>query len=226
MGFTQPIGEEIHIGDAACVIIGVVNDFHTASLHEARQPVILYRTSYEHTSAIYVKYKPGDVQGVMETLGAAYKSFEPSYTMKYWFQDETFDDLYKTEIIASRLVLIFTSISLLIAVIGIVGLATFNALRKTKEIGIRLVFGATSKEVLILLLREFYVVLVIAMLVAGTAAWYAADRWLQGFAYRTAMPWWIFASTFACVAGLIAFVIWLQGRRTLSMNPTQSLLSE
>ncbi len=226
MGLTKPLGEEIKIGEGTCVIIGVVNDFHTASLHEARQPAILYRTSYEHTSAIYVKYLPGATQQAMNTLAGVYKNLEPSTTMKYWFQDETFNELYKTEIIASRLVLLFTGIGLIIAVIGIIGLATFNALRKTKEIGIRMVFGASWLDVLTLLFREFSLILFVAMLVAGPLSWYAANHWLQGFAYHTAMPWWIFAAAFAGVSGLIAFIIWLQGMKTLSANPTQSLLSE
>ncbi len=226
MGLEQPLGEEIKMGEATCVIIGVVNDFHTSSLHEARQPVILFRTSYEHTSAIYVKYQPGSTQSAMETLVNTYKSFEPSFTMKYWFQDETFDELYKTEIIASRLVLLFTAIALVIAIIGIVGLATFNALRKTKEIGIRMVFGASTGQVMGLLFREFSFVLMIAILVAGPMAWYAADHWLAGFAYHTDMPWWMFGITFLGVGGLITLVIWLQGMKTLSANPTQTLLSE
>ncbi len=226
MGLVNPIGEEIKIGETPCVIIGIVNDFHTSSLHEARLPVILYRTPYERLSAIYIKYKPGTTQQAMQTINNVYKSFEPAFTMKYWFQDETFDELYKTEIIASRLILLFTVIALIIAGIGIVGLATFNALRKTKEIGIRRVFGATAVQVLSLLLNEFSRVLMIATIIAAPLAWYAANYWLEGFAYHTPMPWWIFAATCAGVTALIAFIVWLQGLKTIATNPTQTLRSE
>ena len=226
MGLKQPIGEEIKIGDITCIIIGVVNDFHTESLHQARLPVILFRTPIEHTSAIYVKYQPGSTKQAMETINTVYKSFEPSYTMRYNFQDETFDELYKTEMIASRLVLLFTVIAFVIAVIGIIGLATFNALRKTKEIGIRRVFGASSMQVLSLLFNEFSLLVLLSMMVATSVAWYAANHWLQGFAYHTAMPWWIFGTTLAGVATLIAFIIWFQGMKTISASPTKTLRSE
>lgn len=226
MGLKNPIGEEIKFGQIACVIIGVINDFHTSSLHEAILPVILYRQSIEAISALYVTYQPGTTKESMQAITNVYKTFEPDYTMKYWFQDETFDELYKTEIVASRLVLLLTVIALSIAIIGIVGLATFNTLRKTKEISIRRVFGASARQALSVLTREFLLVLIIAMLVAIPLAWYAADHWLQGFAYHTAMPWWVFGVTCISVTALIVFIIWLQGMKTIRANPTKTLRSE
>lgn len=226
MGLKNPIGEEIKIGNVPCVVVGIVNDFHSESLHEAMLPVILYHVAYEHTSAIYVRYQPGKTKEAMDILLSTYKSFEPSFTMKYWFQDETFDELYKTENIAARLLLLFTIIAVIIAVVGMVGVATFNALRKTKEIGVRMVFGASTIQVLALLFGEFRNVLLTAIIIAGPAAWYASQYWLQGFAYRTVMPWWIFGIAFAGAAALIAAIIWILGMRTLSANPTQTLMSE
>ncbi len=226
MGFKNPIGEEIKFGQIPCVIIGVINNFHTSSLHEALLPVILYRQHIESVSALYVSFQPGTTEESMKAITNVYKTFEPDYTMKYWFQDETFDELYKTEIVASRLVLLFTVISLSIAIIGIVGLATFNTLRKTKEISIRRVFGASAAQALSVLTKEFSLVLVVAMLVAIPLAWFAADHWLQGFAYHTVMPWWIFGATCISVAALIVFIIWLQGMKTIRTNPTQTLRSE
>ncbi len=226
MGLKNPVGEEIKIGQMPCVIIGVVDDFHTSSLHETLLPVILFRQSVEAVSALYVAFKPGTTEESMRALTNTYKTLEPDYTMKYWFQDETFDEMYKTEIVASRLVLLFTVISLSIAVIGIIGLATFNTLRKTKEISIRRVFGASAAQALSVLTREFLWVLVIAMLVASPLAWYAADHWLQGFAYHTTMPWWIFGATCISIAVLIIFIIWLQGMKAIRANPTETLRSE
>jgi putative ABC transport system permease protein len=226
MGLKNPIGEEIKFGQIPCVIIGVVNDFHTSSLHETLLPVILYRQHIESVSAFYVAFQPGTTEKSFQTINSVYKTFEPDYTMKYWFQDETFDEIYKTEIVASRLVMLFTVIALSIAVIGIVGLATFNTLRKTKEISIRRVFGASTVQALSVLAREFSLVLVVAILVAIPLAWYAADHWLQSFAYRTDMPWWIFGATCLGVAALISLIICLQGMKTVRINPTQTLRSE
>ncbi len=226
MGLKKPIGEEIKFEQVRCVIIGVINDFHTSSLHEALLPVILYRQHIESVSALYVGFQPNTTQESMQAIIDVYKTFEPDYTMKYWFQDETFDETYKTEIVASRLVLIFTIIALSIAFIGIVGLATFNTLRKTKELSIRRVFGASAVQALSVLTREFSLVIIFAVLIAVPIAWYAADHWLQGFAYHTVMPWWIFGVTCASVATLIVVIILLQGMKTISTNPTKTLRSE
>jgi putative ABC transport system permease protein len=226
MGLTRPEGTEIRVGGMSCVVIGVVNNFHTGSLHEARLPAILCRTDYKYTSAIYVKYRPGTAQQAMETLSRVYKRFEPSFTMKYWFQDDTFDDLYKTETMASRLALVFTLAALVIAIIGIAGLATFNTMRKYKEIGIRRVFGASKVQVLAMLFNHFSLVLITSMVIAGPVSWYVADRWLQNFAYHTEIPWWIFGAAFTGVAALIAAITWLQAMKAVSANPTQTLRSE
>lgn len=223
MGLTEPEGTEIKIGNAPCVIVGVVNNFHTGSLHQERLPAILCRTRYEYTSAVYIRYRTGEAQQAMETLSKVYKDMEPTFTMRYWFQDETFDGLYKTEIIASHLAQLFTWAALVIAIIGIAGLSTFNTMRKSKEIGIRRVFGASKAQVLSMLFNHFSWVLVISMALAGPAAWYIGHRWLEGFAYHIDIPWWIFGVTFVGVGTLIALIIWAQGVRVISANPTQTL---
>ena len=226
MGFINPIGEEIKIGGTTCVVIGVINNFHTESLHEARVPAILFRTAAEHLSTIYVKYQPGTTTRAMESITKAYKTIEPAYTMKYWFQDETFDEIYKTEIVASRLAILFTVIALAIAIIGIVALATFNVLRKTKEISIRRVFGASTIQILRLLVQEFSFVLLVAICFTVPFVWYRADQWLNGFVYHTSMPWWIFGATFLGIALLIVTIVIIQGLRTVSANPTTTLRNE
>lgn len=226
MNLKQPVGEIIHIGEASCVIIGVVNDFHTESLRSSRQPAILYRTDYMHTSALYVKYQPGTTQASLETLAEAYKKIEPDITMKYWFQDDTFHEIYKTEITASKLVLIFTIVTLIISVMGIAGLATYNVMRKTKEIGVRRVFGASVTQVMQILVNQFSLLLLFAFILAAPLAWLAADRWLTGFAYHIVMPWWVFMATFLCIGIAIVSIICLQGLKTVTTNPSKTLRNE
>lgn len=226
MGLKDPVGQQISIGESTCTIVGVVRDFHTASLHVNRLPAILYRTDILRTSAVYVKYQPGTTQRSLEIVASAYKQLEPEFTMKYWFQDDTFNELYKSEIITSRLIVGFTGIALVIATIGIIGLATFNSLRKTREISIRRVFGASLTQAIGMLMNEFSVLLIASILIAGPVAWYAADQWLQGYAYRTAIPWWIFATTFSGISLLIALIVGVQGLKTISSNPATTLRSE
>jgi len=179
-----------------------------------------------HTSAIYVKYRPGTTQSSLAAVSKAYKTIEPDYTMKYWFQDDTFNEIYKTEIIASRLVLVFTLVTLVISGLGIAGLATYNVLRRRKEIGIRRVFGASVSQVMYTLTHEFSGILLVAMLIAAPFAWYGAERWLTGFAYRIDMPWWIFVVTLLGIGSAILLIILIQGFKTVCVNPSKTLRNE
>lgn len=226
MGLKNPLGEHITVNGNDCVIIGVVKNFHTAPLQQARLPVVLYRIKYEHSSAFYVRYQPGTTQESMAIVSDAYKKLEPAYTMRYWFQDDSFNELYKTETTASRLILLFTLVSITIAVIGVVGLSTFNVIRKAKEMSIRRVFGASMPQVLTLLSGEFSWVMLIAIAVAAPAAWFMANQWLSGFMYHAPIPWWIFPASFGGMALITLLIISIQGLRTLSVNPTKVLRTE
>ncbi len=226
MGLTNPVGELIKYGDAELIIIGVLKDFHTESLRNEKLPVIVYQHPVLQCSALYVKYEPGSIQKAMAAIIETYKQLEPAYTIKYKFQDETFDRMYKTEITASHMVVIFTVVSLVIAIIGVVGLATYNVIRKKKEIGIKRVFGATISNILSMLTQEFIIILLIAAALTTPFVWYSANQWLSGFAYRIDMPWWIYIATFLGTTLLIIFIVVVQGLRAAAANPSQTLRSE
>lgn len=226
MNMSNPIGEQVTIGDAICVIIGVVKDFHTESLRNEKLPVIIYRQPILNCSAIYVKYQAGSTLSSMQSIQDTYKKMEPAFSIKYWFQDETFDKMYKTEITASRMVVIFTIISLVIAVIGVLGLATYNVVRRKKEIGIKRIFGATVTNILSMLTKEFVIIILTASLLAIPFVWYSSSRWLSGFAYRIEMPWWIYVSAVAGTLILIATIVAIQGFKAAVTNPVKTLRSE
>jgi ABC-type antimicrobial peptide transport system permease subunit len=162
----------------------------------------------------------------MEVIQRTYKKMEPAYSIKYWFQDETFDTMYKTEITASHMIILFTIIALVIAVIGVIGLATYNVIRKKKEIGIKRVFGATVPNILAMLTKEFVIIIFIASALAVPFAWFSADQWLSEFAYRIDMPWWIYITTVAGTLFLITTLVSLQGFKTAISNPVKTLRSE
>ncbi len=226
-GFENPIGEKIRIHDYLdCEIVGVVNDLHTGSLRETIQPLIIYRSPIEQLPGIYIKYKPGEAQKALEAISSSYKLIEPDLLLKFWFQDETFDNLYKTESTASNLVLAFSLVSIIIAIIGIVGLATFNSLRKTKEIGVRRVFGATPFESLLVLVREFVWVMMMALVVAVPVVWLVSRQWLQSYAYRTEIPWVFFILIVVAAVLVILGIIWIQSQKIIATDPTKSLRSE
>jgi ABC-type antimicrobial peptide transport system permease subunit len=226
MGLSDPLGAVIKIGDASCVIIGVVNNFHTRSLREERLPVILYRNQYTNLSYVYVKYQAGKTAEAMQAVERAYKTVEPSFTMKYWFQDERFDEQYKTEKTASTLVTFFSTIALIIACIGIVGLATFNVLRRLKEMSIRKVFGASGIQLLTLLTKEFGWIMITAIAIGTSIMWYAADEWLRGFAFHVEMPWGFFAICAAVLCSLTILIVVGQGMKAIVSNPTTILRND
>jgi putative ABC transport system permease protein len=226
MGLESPLGAKISVFENEYEIVGVVEDFHTRSLHQEMEPAILYRRQVQRLSGIYVKYQKGHDREALEAVMAAFKSIEPAHTMKYWFQDDTFDALYKTEQMASRLVMFFAGVALVIAIMGIVGLSTFHIMRKRKEISIRRVFGATAQEVLRLLMGEFALILVGGTLLATVGAFYAARLWLEEFAYRTALPWGAALALVLGMATLVLGLVMLQGRQALQANPTDTLRSD
>lgn len=226
MNLEEPIGAILKIGNASGIVIGIVNDFHTESLHNEKLPIILYPQPILNCSAIYIKYQDNSTQQAMATVQDVYKVMEPTFTMRYWFQDEAFDNLYKTEKTASSMVMLFTIISFVIAVVGVVGLATYNVIKKKKEIGVKRVFGASIANILTLLTTEFIVIVLIASMVAAPITWYAADQWLSGFAYRIEMPWWIYLTIFIGLGFLTVVIICLQALKTVTTNPTQTLRSE
>lgn len=226
MDLKQPIGEHITIGDASVVIIGVIKDFHTESLHNEKLPIVIYRQPLLSCSAIFVKYEHGTAHKSLEDIQSVYKEMEPDFTMKYWFQDDTFNSMYKTETIASRLISLFTVISLIIAIIGIVGLASFNIIKRKKEISLKRVFGAGTLTILATLIKEFILVIALSLLIATPLAWIASERWLSGYAYRIDIPWWLFAVTPGVIFFLTVSIICLQALKTIATNPTQVLRSE
>lgn len=226
MDLKEPIGTQLKIGATPCVIIGVVKDFHTASLKQEQLPVIIYAHPILQCSRLYVKYEAGTTPEAMAAIQDVYKKFEPAFTMKYHFVDEAFDKMYKTENTASTMLIFFTAIALVIAVIGVVGLATYNVLKRKKEIGIKRVFGATVLQILGNLSKEFLVLIGLAAVLAIPIAWYGAGQWLSGFAYRINMPWWIFIATLLAITLITVLLIVLQGLKTIRTNPTETLRSE
>jgi putative ABC transport system permease protein len=226
MKLEDPLGAVIKIGESPCVIIGVVNNFHTRSLHEERLPVIIYNHQYVNSSYVYVKYQEGKTVEAMQAIQAAYKAVEPTFAMKYWFQDERMDEMYKTEQVASTLVSFFGAIALAIACIGIVGLATFNTLRRLKELSIRKVFGASGLQLLSLLTKEFGWIMLAATVIGTSLVWYAATEWLSGFSYHVTMPWEIFLLSSVVLCGITVFIIVCQGIRAILSNPTTILRND
>lgn len=205
-------------------IVGVVKNFHFESLRDKISPLVLVYSP--DNGAISVKVKTADLSGLISQIEDKWKHFSPNQQFSYSFMDQDFDATYRTEKRLGTLFISFSTLAILIACLGLFGLAAYAGEQRTKEIGIRKVLGATVSGIVGMLSMDFIRLVFISMLIASPLAWYFMNEWLQNFAYRTELHWWILA--IACiVAVLIAFVtISFQAIKAALANPVKSLRSE
>jgi len=232
IGWSNPIGKTIfYPGDQRRFkVIGVVRDFNTESL---RNPISSFALFYKTSQAIHVapaylavRIKPGDYQKAIGHIQAKWAEFMPDNPFEYSFLDAEFDSLYRTDQTIGKVFSVFTFLSLTVACLGLLGLAMFTAERRTKEIGIRKVLGASVQNVVTMLSKDFLKLVMIASLIAFPVAWYAMNKWLQDFAYKTDISWWVFALSTGAVCAIALFTISFQSLKAAMTNPVESLRSE
>jgi putative ABC transport system permease protein len=205
-------------------IIGVVRDFHFESLHQSIKPL-----AFPHTTEppfLIVKIDSKQVGDMIASAEQIWKSINTATPFSYSFLDQDFQRNYETEKRTSTIILYFTIIAIVICCIGLFGLAAFTAEQKTKEIGIRKVLGATTWDITALVSKEFLILVGIAILIAGPLGYYAADKWLENFAYKMDLSLWIFVSA-GLVAVFIAYAtVSFQAVKAALTNPVDSLKGE
>ena len=206
-------------------IVGVVKDFHSNSLHQAMKPLVLHIYP-EWSEYFFVKIKPHNAQETIAFMNQEFQKFRPGQTIDYAFLNQSFAKLYRSEENLAALTNTFAALGLIIACLGLFGLATFMAERRTKEIGVRKVLGASEASIVGLLSKDFAFLVAIAVVVACPLAWWGMNLWLHNFAYHIEIQVWVFV-----VAGLIALAIALltvsyQAFKAARTNPVQALRSE
>lgn len=212
----------IHHKDTG-VIIGIVKDFHYKSLHDKIGPMLISNGS---GSGFYIKTSPGNTAAAIAAANKIWKEYFPNDPFTYDFLDESYNNLYKSEQQSSVLITLFAVIAILVSALGLLGLAAFAAEQKVKEIGIRKVLGASIRHIVSLLSVDFLKMVVIASVIAFPIAWWAMNKWLQEFAYRISLSWWIFLGA-AGIALLIALItVSFQSIKAAIANPVKSLRSE
>lgn len=225
MGFQgSPLGKWMDHGGVKGTIVGVCKDFHFKSLHTAIEPVIFSQLPGFYV--VHVKTTGSEATKAIASAQAFYQKVYPSRVFKYHFLDDLYDDLYKSEVRAGQLTGVFTGLALFISCLGLFGLAAFAAARRTKEIGVRKVLGASVTSVMGLLNRDFLLLVLIAMALASPLAYYLMQRWLSDFAYHIEIKWWVFGLA-GGVALLLAFVtVSIQSIKAALASPVKSLRSE
>jgi len=226
IGFKNPIGEFLTSSQGSKLkIIGVVKDFHFKSLHTKIEPLIMYM-NMDVGSFCFVKMKPDNIQATVDYIRKTFKSYNLPYSMDFKFLDDDYDKLYQTEQRMGKIFGYFSFLAIIISCLGLIGLSSFMTMRRTKEIGVRKANGAKSNEVFFLLSKEIIVLVLISIIIACPIAWYAMDKWLQNFAYKTELSLWIFALAGLLALGIALLTVSWQSWRAATRNPVEALRSE
>jgi putative ABC transport system permease protein len=221
------IGLNIEYGNKRGQLIGVINDFHFESMHQKILPLIILIPPQEnYYGKISVKIAGNNIAAALSSIEKTWNRFLPETPFEYTFLDENFDNLYKSEQRQANLFTTFASIAIFIACLGLFGLSAFAITQRIKEIGIRKVLGASTGSIVGLLSKDFLKLVFIAAAIAFPIAWYAMHNWLQDFAYRTSIQWWIFLAALL-IAGFVALAtISIQAIKAALANPVKSLRTE
>jgi putative ABC transport system permease protein len=221
----NPIGKRFKMHETMGTIIGVVKDFHFASMRQKIEPAIFYYKP-QYYYKLYVKTTGKDAPKAIAALASQWKKYNADFTFEYNFLDEAYNNLYKTEEKTELLLNIFAAIAIFISCLGLLGLATYTAQVRTREIGVRKVLGANVGGIIRLLAMNFLKLVLIAILIAVPIAWWLTDKWLQDFAYKINISWTVFA-----IAGVLAMLIAVltisfQSIKAAIANPVKSLRTE
>ncbi|HEY4107644.1 ABC transporter permease [Puia sp.] len=226
MGIKNPIGKWISAWKKKGHIIGIVKDYHTRSLREPIKPVVLDVKEDLDFGVIMARTRPGQTRQALASLATVYKRINPNLAFAYQFMDEEYQKMYNSELITSKLSVLFATLAIVISCLGLLGLVLFAAEQRTREIGIRKVLGASLAQIVTLFSINFLRLVVIAFLIAGPLGWFFMNSWLHDFAYRIALSWWIFALAGMAVGVMALLTVSYQAVKTALTNPVTSLRSE
>jgi putative ABC transport system permease protein len=221
----EAIGKKMFMGEQRPgEVRGVVMDFHFASLHNPIEPLVLFPGDWGNI--LIVKVSGNNLSQTIAFLQSKWKQLAPHRPFEYRFMDDDFNKLYDSELRTAKVFNVFSVIAILLACLGLFGLSTYSAKQRVKEIGIRKVLGASAGNITLLLSNSFIRLVLIAFVIACPLAWFVMNKWLQDFAYRINISWWMFS-----LAGLLAVIIALitvsfQAIKAAVANPVKSLRTE
>jgi len=229
MAWDNPIGKKFAFGggpNPEKQVVGVVKDYHQNSLYDAIEPLIIILRP--NNGNLVIRTQEGDVRESLASIEKTWNEVNPGYPFEYVFLDQDFDSQYESDEKRSQIFTVFSGLTITIACLGLLGLAAFTTEQRYKEIGVRKVIGATVNSLVLLMSKEFFILVGVGMLLAFPAAWYFTSTWLENFAYRIELEgeWMTFM-----VSSLLAFAITLitvgfHVVRAASANPVNALRDE
>lgn len=227
MGWKEAIGKKVRFYQATedSQVIGVVKDFNSSSLHNPMEPTLICKIPQEEMGFLQVRVK-GNLPEMINFAQEKWKAYESRYPFEYFFLDQQFNDQYKAAVQQGKLLTILSAICIFISLLGLIGLAAFQATKRIKEIGIRRVLGAKVSQIIFLLSKQALVILLLAMLLAVPLTRWAITHWLQGFAYRMGMDYLVFVQVAVASLCMILSVVLIQSLKAAQANPVDSLKHE
>ncbi|OJV16732.1 MAG: cell division protein FtsX [Dyadobacter sp. 50-39] len=229
-GWKSPIGKRIRtIGNGTpeskrlYTVVGVIKDFHFRSMHERIAPLVIFYGGDQYQMAIRIKTK--DIPSLLKIVEKTWKATSDN-PFAYSFLDERFDKMYESEQRIGKLFAIFAGLAVMIACLGLFGLAAFTTLQRTKEIGVRKVLGASVFSIVSLLSKDFVKLVIIAIVIASPLAWYGMSKWLSDFAYKTDIEWWVFVLAGILSISVALLTVSFQSIKAALVNPVKSLKAE
>ena len=210
--------------DAKRRIIGVVDDFNFQSLKENIDALVI--APNEDRRVAVIKLKPGNIQANIEMVKREYTKVAAAYPFEYKFLDEQFNEMYKKDIRQQTILSVFAGLAIFVACLGLFGLASFTATKRFKEIGVRKVLGSSVKSIVILLSKDLLKPVLIATCIALPVGYYAMNKWLENFAYKTALSWWVFVLAAFLTFGIALITVCIKAIKAAIANPVKSLRTE
>jgi putative ABC transport system permease protein len=227
LGLENPVGQLLIEHGESHTIIGVVKDFHFESLHHPIKPFLIHPLGRDGGGQyLSVRMATADARKTLSLVEQTWKKYAGSQAFEYEFFDEHFARVYLSEQKTGQIYMIFSFLAVSIACLGLLGLTAFITEQRTKEIGIRKVLGASAPQVLLLLTRQFALLILVANLIAWPVAYWITRNWLQDFAYRTSLMAWIFVLSAGLALVVALLTVSVQSIRAALANPVDSLRYE
>jgi len=224
MGINEPVGKTFAMWGQKGEIVGVVKDFHSSSIYNTTKPLII-RINKQHNYML-ARIAPGKTTEALEALEEIQQQYAATYPLDYWFLEQNYNNIYKSELVMKEFVNYFAIFGIFISCLGLYGLTALNLQQRTKEIGIRKILGAPISSILLLLSKSFIKLIVVAFIIAIPIANYLLTEWLEDFAYKIDMVWWFFALPGFVVFFIAVVAISGQGLKAITFNPVDSLRND
>jgi len=226
-GWKEPLGQQLVINEnEKYKVIGVVKDYHFKALNEEIQPEVFSMKGADGYGMVYIKIKPNSETASLRHIEKVFKKLFPLNPFSFTFKDQENLKNYESEAKWKQIMLYAAILTIFISCIGLFGLSVLSAEKRTKEIGIRKVLGASVGVVVAILSKDFLKLVVIALLVAMPLSWLAATRWLENYAYRITLSWWMFAAVALSVIFIAVATVASQAIKAAIANPVKSLRTE